>query len=151
MGSGAARGRSRATCSYGEGFLSQTLGKQLPPEPLSCLPGVYSERVNKEKQTFLVLVHTRPRAAGAGRLCLADPRLPDGARGQAKPQTCLWGSWEAKEDTKTAAKGFSLSLFPPLSPFFFLFPFSLPPEKKNPAGPDLKSRLSASPPNPSKL
>lgn len=127
-----------------KGFLSQTLGKQLPPEPLSCPPRVYSPRVNKEKQTFLVLVHTRPRAAGAGRLCLADQRLPDGARSRAQPQAWLGGSWEAEEGTKIAVKRFSL------------FPFSLPRHRDasprtNPAGQELKFALSASPPNPSKL
>lgn len=105
--------------------------------PFPAGPGVYSERVNKEKQTFLVLVHTRPRAAGAGRLCLADWRLPDGAQSRgrrAQPQAWLWGSWEAKEDTTTTAKGFSL------------FPFSLPQHRDaslgtNPAGADLKFKL----------
>lgn len=81
-------------------------------------PGVYSERVNKEKQTFLVLVHTRP---GAGRLCLADPRLPDGARGPAgtAPNLAV-GQLGSRAGHKTRCEG----IFPfPFISFFSPFPF----------------------------
>lgn len=97
-----------ATCSYGEGFLSQTLGKQLPPEPLSACPAFIRRKSIREKQTFLVLVHTHPWAAAALACCAwqteSSQMVPEARVGGHSLKPCF-----RKPRRKTTfVKGFSL-------------------------------------------
>lgn len=78
-----------ATCSYGEGFLSQTLGKQLPAEPLSACPAfIRRESIRKNKHS--------------SSLCTHIPGLPQRCLHSGAPSWCrarLWGGRGAEEHT----------------------------------------------------
>lgn len=97
-----------ATCSYGEGFLSQTLGKQLPPEPLSACPAFIRRKSIREKQTFLVLVHTHPWAAAALACCAwqteSSQMVPEARAGGHGLKLCF----RKPRRNTTFVKGFSL-------------------------------------------
>lgn len=92
-----------ATCSYGEGFLSQTLGKQLQPEPLSACPAfIRRKSIRKNKHSSSLCTHIPGPAVrgrpGAPRWCPKPGTAPSLALG-------LLGS---KGGHTTSAKGFSL-------------------------------------------
>lgn len=92
-----------ATCSYGEGFLSQTLGKQLQPEPLSACPAfIRRKSIRKNKHSSSLCTHIPGPAVrgrpGAPRWCPKPGTAPSLALG-------LLGS---KGGCAASAKGFSL-------------------------------------------
>lgn len=76
-----------ATCSYGEGFLSQTLGKQLPAEPLSACPAfIRRESIRKNKHSSSLCTHIpglpqRCLQSGAPRWCPSPAVGRPGGRG----------------------------------------------------------------------
>lgn len=91
-----------ATCSYGEGFLSQPLGKQRPLEPLSAR----RESTRKNKHSWSLCTHI----PGCSACQTGGSQMVPGARaGRHSPKPCFGA---AGKDTSPLCKGILPLPFP---------------------------------------